>query len=168
MLILKAVTSRQPVFYLGISGGEVSPQNRKFPPEKKGTLQCIVTCSDVISPPPENINFPPRKYKFSPPENINFSPQRNTPMIMCWKTSSTTPLEISHENAPTTTPPRTYETSSTTPLEISHENAPTTTPPSNLRNFIDYPPSKLPPDMRSPQSMESRWNTGRQLLWNLA
>ena len=47
------------------------------------------------------------------------------------------------------------------PLEISRENAPTT--PSNLRNFIDYPPPprrNSPQTCVSPQSMESRYNTG--------
>ena len=105
------------VFYLGISGGGGSfpppPESKIPPPRKKGTLQCSVICSDVIFPP-EIIKFPPEKHEIPPP-------QKNTPMIMCWKTSSTTP-----------------------PLENlwwKRSQLPPTL--SNLRNFIDSPPRNL-------------------------
>ena len=82
---------------------------------------------------------------------------------MCWKTSSTPPSKSLMKTLQL--PPSNLRNFIDYPLEISHENAPTTPleltkldrlppskslmktlqlPPSNLRNFIDYPPRNSP------------------------
>ena len=166
-------------------GGSFPPRIENSPQKKKGTLQCSVICSDVISPP-ENINSPPEKHTHDNvlKNLIDYPPSKSL-----------------RENAPTTHPPsklrnfidypprnlswkcsnylpRSYETSSTIPpLEISRKkrsNYPPRTyetsstppskslvktlqlpPPSNLRNFIDYPPPLETPPDMRPPPPQS-------------